>query len=106
MSQMQVDTHELVNAGNSIRKTADGLDADLHSLQGRVDSLLNSGWSGPAADAFRRDWEEWLDGARNVIGGLDTESALLISNGQTYDTHEGATTDGINAAGGPLNLAG
>lgn len=56
MSQMQVDTHELVNTGSPIRKTADGLDADLHSLQGRVDSLLNSprpdlgdGWATSAA---------------------------------------------------------
>ena len=42
-----------------------------------VATLLDGGWSGIAADAFDRGWEEWRTGAGEVLAALATMRELV-----------------------------
>ncbi len=68
--------------------------------------LLGGGWKGQAADAFRRDWEQWLHGAKDVVGGLDSMSSLLASSAHSYSSQEiVANASAVGQSGTGLNMA-
>ncbi|MBT0566055.1 WXG100 family type VII secretion target [Williamsia sp. CHRR-6] len=85
MSDLTVTPAEVTSASQGIRSAADTLDDRVRALTTRVEALLNGGWKGQAADAFRRDWQQWLHGAKDVVGGLDSMAALLASNARQHD---------------------
>ncbi|GAA1456554.1 WXG100 family type VII secretion target [Williamsia maris] len=104
MTQLSVTPEELTHASAGVRASADSLDKRIASLTSRVDSLLNGGWKGQAADAFRRDWEQWLQGAKDVVGGLDSTAGLLASSATSYRNQESANTSSIGQTGSQLNM--
>ncbi|MDG3014658.1 WXG100 family type VII secretion target [Speluncibacter jeojiensis] len=104
MAKFSVSPDDLAGASRDVRESADRLDDHVRALSARVEALLSGGWRGQAADAFRKDWQEWLDGAHNVIGGLDTTSTLLAHNGRSYAERESANAQELGRAGGPLNI--
>ena len=103
MAEFSASLEALAQAGQGVR-AADGLQGRVQTLTARVEALLDGGWQGQASNAFRRDWQTWLDGARGVIGGLDTTSQLLISGGQSYGEQESVNTTGVRRSGSSLNL--
>ncbi|WP_299575266.1 WXG100 family type VII secretion target [uncultured Williamsia sp.] len=105
MSELAVTPAEVTSASNGIRSAADTLDDRVRALTSRVEELLGSGWKGQAADAFRRDWEQWLHGAKDVVGGLDSMAALLASSAQSYSSQESANTSAVGQSASGLNLA-
>lgn len=104
MAEFNASLEALAQAGQGVRDSADGLQGRVQTLTARVEALLDGGWQGQASNAFRRDWQTWLDGARGVIGGLDTTSQLLISGGQSYGEQESVNTTGVRRSGSSLNL--
>lgn len=105
MSQLSVTPAEVTSASQGFRSAADTLDDRVRTLTSRVEALLSGGWKGQAADAFRRDWEQWLHGAKDVVGGLDSMSSLLASNAQSYSDQEASNAAAIGQSGSGLNLA-
>lgn len=105
MSELKVSTDEVSRASQSVRAAANSLDDRVRSLTERVEGLLNGGWKGQAADAFRKDWEQWLHGAKEVVGGLDSTSSLLASNASTYSDRESSNASSVGSSGsGLLNM--
>ncbi|MGU3292486.1 WXG100 family type VII secretion target [Williamsia sp. M5A3_1d] len=102
MSELKVSTDEVRRASQSVRAAADNLDDRVRSLTERVEGLLNGGWKGQAADAFRKDWEQWLHGAKDVVGGLDSTSSLLASSASRYADQESSNASSIGASGSAL----
>ena len=102
--QLGVTPEELGRASTGVRSAADDLDARVQELLARVDALLAGGWSGQAADAFRRDVDQWAHGAHEVIGGLDTTAGLLSEQSGSYTGTEQTNTAGLDRSGSSLNL--
>lgn len=105
MTELHVTPAEVTSASQGIRSAADTLDDRVRALTSRVEDLLGGGWKGQAADAFRRDWEQWLQGAKDVVGGLDSMAALLASTAQTYSAQESANASAVGHSGSGLNMA-
>ncbi|MGZ8178910.1 WXG100 family type VII secretion target [Williamsia sp. SKLECPSW1] len=105
MAEFSVTPEEVTSASQGIHSAADTLDERVRALTSRVEALLGGGWKGQAADAFRRDWEQWLHGAKDVVGGLDSMAALLASTAQTYSGQESANASTVSQSGSGLNLA-
>lgn len=42
-----------------------------------VASLLGGRWRGAAAQSFQDCWDDWVDGCRDVLDGLEAMSSLL-----------------------------
>ncbi|MGC5258228.1 WXG100 family type VII secretion target [Gordonia sp. DT218] len=104
MPDLEASPEELAKTSRSLGASADHLDDRVRALQARVETFLDSGWEGKAANAFRRDWELWLDGARKVVGGLDTTASLLGSAGQGYAAQEVSNTRTLSSDHTLLNL--
>lgn len=104
VSELQAAPAEFATAGRGVRESANQLEDRVKALSSRVEELLGGGWQGQASDAFRRDWQQWRDGARQVIGGLDTSASLLESSGKAYGEQDAANTDAVRRSGGSLNL--
>ena len=105
MPELHVTPAEVTSASQGIRSAADTLDDRVRALTSRVEELLGGGWKGQAADAFRRDWEQWLHGAKEVVGGLDSMSSLLASTAHEYSAQESANASAVGQSGSGLNMA-
>ncbi|GAA2053326.1 WXG100 family type VII secretion target [Williamsia deligens] len=102
MPELAVTPAEVTSASQGIRSAADTLDDRVQALSSRVEALLGSGWKGQAADAFRRDWEQWLHGAKEVV---DSMSALLASTAHDYSRQESSNAAAVGQSGSGLNMA-
>lgn len=67
--------------------------AELGRLSASAQDVLGHGWQSGAAAAFGRGWDQWHEGARNVLVALDAIGASLGATGRTYAGHEAANVE-------------
>lgn len=85
MSQsVEVVVAELHSASASLANAAQRLQDGLSSVNDETTELLESGWRGGAASAYAPVWQQWNDGARKVVEGLQRMSELLDIAGKEY----------------------
>ena len=75
--EFSVDPTVLERAQVLVGRVADDLVRERRSLDGSVSGLLAGGWSGVAAEEYQRAWEEWRDGADEVLTALHSMGELL-----------------------------
>jgi WXG100 family type VII secretion target len=97
MPGFEVAYAAVVGAANHTALAADRLQLDLSRIAAEVESLLTGGWKGPAADAFRECWDDWVAGSRDVIEGLSAISSLLDATRLAYVEGDAASTSGLDA---------
>lgn len=103
-SELHLAAERLSGAGQRLQ---DGLSAvDLES-----GNLLGSGWQGEAAAAFDKYWDQWHNGAGQVIRALQTMSDALNVAARNYaatDENAGGALDGTmqGSGGGVAGGAG
>ena len=56
---------------------ADALWDDIDLIRRDADELMESSWTGNAADSHAVLWAEWVDSARKMCGALTEDAALL-----------------------------
>lgn len=56
---------------------ADALWDDIDLIRRDADELMDSSWTGNAADSHAVLWAEWVDSARKMCGALTEDAALL-----------------------------
>lgn len=56
---------------------ADALWDDIDLIRRDADELMESSWTGDAADSHAVLWAEWVDSARKLYGALTADAALL-----------------------------
>lgn len=98
---------EFSSASSSLSHAAQELQDGLSHVDLSVSQLLTSDWKGDAASAFRKVWDQWHNGAGQVVQGLQAMSSLLSVAGKQYgntDEQGGAaissSMDGGGFAGG------
>jgi uncharacterized protein YukE len=74
--------------------------AAVGRLRDEGSALLARGWRGPAADAFRLGWAEWLAGAGLVLEALDELAALIGTAGTSYAGAEQAVRSSFAGGAG------
>lgn len=68
---------DLAAAVAELRDVADALTAARRRTDLVVDVLLDGGWSGRAADAYREGWDDWRDGCDRVVAALAAMAELI-----------------------------
>lgn len=56
---------------------ADALWDDIDLIRRDADELMESSWTGNAADSHAVLWAEWVESARKICGALTEDAALL-----------------------------
>lgn len=104
---VEVITAELHLAADRLRGAGQHLQDGLSSVDLETSNLLASGWKGDAASAFAKYWEQWHQGAGQVVRGLQTMSELLAASADEYDATDelsgaalNSTMQGTEASGG------
>lgn len=83
---VEVVTSELHLAADRLRGAGQRLQDGLSSVDLETSNLLASGWKGEAATAFDKYWEQWHNGAGQVVRALQTMSDALQAAAQNYET--------------------
>ena len=98
---------EFSSASSSLSHSAQELQDGLSHVDLIISQLMASDWKGDAASAFRKVWDQWHNGAGQVVQGLQTMSSLLSVAGKAYtNSDEGgaaaisSSMDGGGSAGG------
>jgi WXG100 family type VII secretion target len=77
MTTYDVQLDRLAKASTAV----EGIEADLRQEMANLDrvtaAVLDGGWRGPAAESYRDGWEDWMQGASEVVDGLRSMSRLL-----------------------------
>ncbi|GAS93046.1 WXG100 family type VII secretion target [Mycolicibacterium canariasense] len=74
---VEVVVSDLHLASGRLRDAGQRLQDGLSSVDLETRELLGSGWKGGAASAFSGAWDQWHNGAGQVIRGIQTMSELL-----------------------------
>ncbi len=93
-----VDQQRLASAREDVINLHAEVSRDYKALAKSVDSLLASGWSGRAAEAYANGWADWLEGASSVLAGLEEMGTLLGVNHSVYQKNEDITSAAMRAA--------
>lgn len=95
-NSIEVVVSELHAAAARLGDAGQRLQDGLSNMDLETRDLLGSGWKGAAASAYGPAWEQWHDGAGQVIRGLQTMSELLSLAGNEYaktDAQSGEVLD-------------
>ncbi|MHA3703431.1 WXG100 family type VII secretion target [Jatrophihabitans sp. YIM 134969] len=103
MSAFDVELAALPAAKAETDQVHGRLQTALGDVTAKVTSLLGSGWSGPAATAYQQAFEDWQDGARDVLAALATMSGLLATTEQEYAVTDAGASERMQRLGGRLS---
>lgn len=100
---VEVVTSELHLAADRLRGAGQRLQDGLSAVDLETSNLLASGWKGEAATAFDTYWEQWHNGAGQVVRALQTMSEALdtaATNYQAADEQAGGALGSTMQTGG------
>ncbi|WP_280267949.1 WXG100 family type VII secretion target [Nocardia wallacei] len=91
-------------APEDVHAAADWLEAsarefatDLGNLMREVRSFVGGDWNGPAAGTHGEAWDEWEQGARQVLTGLEHDAAALRHAAASFRGTEQGSASAITA---------
>lgn len=87
---IKVTSEDLMSVSSSLQSGAGEIDSRLKSMQGQVQSLIESGWQGAASTQFGSLYQEWNQGAAQLNQALEGISQLLSNASRTYAETEQA----------------
>ena len=77
MGGYTVDPDEVWGADAALSATAQSAWAAVSRVRAEAEELFATGWRGPAATAFRRGWEQWVEGAGAMLTALEEMARSL-----------------------------
>lgn len=84
---LRVDTDTAFNTAHAVSNDAVELREELSRIAREWDNL-SRGWSGTAASTFASIWEEWHEGAAEVVEALAESSRRLAEAAVRYDEQD------------------
>jgi 6 kDa early secretory antigenic target len=84
-----VSTGDVADKAANIQRTAGEIESQLAVLTAQMADLAST-WTGPAAAAFQRAYEQWKGAQQQTKTVLDEIGASLSNTGQVYDEQEDA----------------
>lgn len=84
MRGFAVDASELQRCDAQLSAAAAQARHALARTRSHGEAVFATGWQGTAASAFRLGWEQWLDGAADLVSALEEMSAALGASGAEY----------------------
>ncbi|MGH3412470.1 MAG: WXG100 family type VII secretion target [Marmoricola sp.] len=82
------DHAAMQRASTQVQQITEELEREKATLHATVSDLLGGGWTGVAADEYRKGWADWCDGADEVFAGLREASTLLSQTRAAYQTSD------------------
>jgi WXG100 family type VII secretion target len=91
-----VDYQELQRSASQLKSGQQDIESQLGRLKSMIDSLVSSGFvTDQASGRFQQSYDQWNNGAKNVIQGLQGMSSFLekaIAQHQQLDSELSKST--------------
>jgi WXG100 family type VII secretion target len=101
--QLRVDADTAFNTSHVVSNDAEELREELSRLSREWDNVSH-GWSGVAASAFTQIWEEWHEGAANIVETLAESSRRLAKAAVLYEERDANSAQMLDSAGDGVGL--
>lgn len=98
MTGFDVTAAELGQTAAVLSELSSEIQSAVGSLHAEVEGVLGSGWRGGAARGFAAGWQQWRQGAEDVLAGLAGMAQLLDATGTGYGGAEADSLSTINGA--------
>jgi len=85
---IKVTSDDLTAVSSSLQAGAGEIDSHLKSMQGQVNSLIESGWQGAASGQFNSLYTQWNQGAAQLNTALEGMAKLLSQAATAYTQTE------------------
>ncbi|MGA3183114.1 MAG: WXG100 family type VII secretion target [Candidatus Dormibacteria bacterium] len=92
---IKVTSDDLMTVSGSLQAGASEIDSRLKTMQGQVQSLIESGWQGAASAQFGGLFQEWNQGAAQLNTALEGISKLLTGAANAYAQTEQSITQSM-----------
>ena len=102
MTQFIVTPQELTNAATFCTNTNAQIQSQVQQVVTFIDSLISSGYAGPAANQLVNLAEQWNRDAAALNGVLLNIASNLQSNANNYSGSEGQNTMNLVGVGSTL----
>lgn len=102
MSGFEVALAELPVARAEAVRVHEALQDAVSGVERSVTSLLSGGWRGAAAEAYAAAFEQWHEGAEQVLRALDAMTVLLADTESTYTVSDMSQSAAFGRIGGEL----
>lgn len=78
MANVHVDYQQVQASASQLQSGQQEIEAQLGRLKSAIDNLIGSGFvTDQASGKFGQSYEQWNNGAKNVIGGLNGMTGFL-----------------------------
>ncbi len=98
MANVHVDFQQLQSSAGQLQSGQHEVEALLTKLKAMIDNLVTSGFiTDQASGKFQQSYEQWNNGAKNVIGGLEGMTGFLraaVQQHQQLDSQLSQSTGG------------
>jgi WXG100 family type VII secretion target len=94
---VEVVVSDLHSASARLADSAQQLQDGLSSVNDETTQLLGSGWKGGAASAYAPVWQQWNDGAKKVVEGLQRMSEMLDIAAKEYAKTDQSAAEGLGS---------
>ncbi|KZM75756.1 WXG100 family type VII secretion target [Nocardia terpenica] len=95
--RVDVDPVEVHAAANWLETSAHEVADELDKLMREVRAFIGGDWQGSAAGAHHDAWDDWGEGARQVIAGLEHDAAALHRTADSFAGTDQGSADAIGA---------
>ncbi len=106
MSSLQVSSNAVQAAATMTAAKVAEFDQRVGALDSLVSAVVGGEWIGGGAEAFRAEYAEWVNGAREVHDALSRIASLLASTSVEYETTENTVTRGNSSSSVSTGIAG
>ncbi len=97
-----VSHDDFATAVTGVREAAGQLGERRDRVCREVDSLVDGGWRGAAADSFAEAWEDWRRAAQRVLDGLTDMGTLLDAAHRDLSDRDEQSRLGLDAVAGRI----
>lgn len=98
MANVHVDYEQLQSSASQLQSGQQEVESLLARLKSMIDNLVAGGFvTDQASGKFHQSYEQWNNGARNVIAGLEGMTGFLrtaVQQHQQLDSQLGQSTGG------------
>jgi WXG100 family type VII secretion target len=97
MANVNVTYEEMQNAATQLQTGQNEIDTQLAQLSSLIQNLVSSGYvTDSSSPQFQGAYEEFTNGARNVIAGLVSISNYLNTAARTFQEADASLANMIN----------
>ncbi|WP_187776122.1 WXG100 family type VII secretion target [Antrihabitans cavernicola] len=93
---MRGNPHQIHATADRTAALSDDFWNDVETLRRDAEQLMQSDWTGDAANTHAALWAEWVDSARQVTTALSNDAGLLHQAADSYTATDDGSADAIS----------